>query len=305
MFQNHLSGDIIRHTHKILLTENPLEIFNFTKEWFDSGEYSEEEIQSLVLSSIKMNYEKTGLPLFCGNEKHLNLFKNINFLPILNIAIDKNLINMNYLFNTKDPFFFLSDCITTNLFFDDVTIKEIITVNHSIGLETFQWFYNVFPETFKNLFYLAKYSIEINNLEMLEWLSSLEWIDDYQYLFKIAIRTDRLDICKWIYEKHYKKSNNWYYIAIEYDNFEILKWMIDNAPNDATFKINNSCFIKAIHNEKLEILKYLYEKYKFSDSEKSKLLQICKSYDYSEESEIYKWILSKNIKNSFFNKLFN
>lgn len=93
-----LPVDLIRHIYKILLTETPLEIFNFNDEMFEKGEYINEERDALIIFAINRNFEITNKPLFHNkNKKFLNSFNFKN-----NICYLDSIDNLGLLWNTND-----------------------------------------------------------------------------------------------------------------------------------------------------------------------------------------------------------
>jgi hypothetical protein len=266
MFKNHLPGDIIRHTFKILLNETPLEIFNFTKEWFESGEYEENEIPEMIKNAIIQNFELTKVPFFhyC-TKNNQSVFISELFLDNLNVL--KSIKN-NYLYKGYSGLFFkhiiksknfkLIDWIRVQHFEKCYSLCQYACAENDLEMLRFLRDGNPsFPIKDEICFV---YAIGNGNFEMLEYLckeiNPCKW-DDFCYME--AMKSNDLKMLKFL--KGLNNSVPWCKYCtlrvVYYDNLEMLRFMREgNEPSPW----HDNCCLQAIQNNNLEMLKFLRER---------------------------------------------
>jgi hypothetical protein len=208
-----LPTDLIRHTFTILLTETPLEIFNFTKEDFKNGEYDTyEEKEKLITFALKRNFEKTKMALF-ENRDLINIFETENFMKnidLLDFVRDKSLI---YLSN--------DECLTF--------------LNVKNNLKILEWLMKQSSPLFILYEKFISDAIFDNDLKSLKWLRSQNPPCSWDPLcFYLCIFYENIEILKWIYSQNPPSfclfDENCYIIAIGKNNLEILKWLRSQNP---------------------------------------------------------------------------
>ena len=208
-----LPVDIIRHTYTLLLTDNPLEIFNFTEETFKKGEYDTlEEKGKLITFALKRNFEITKMPLFENNKLKM-LFESENFtqnLHYLDLVENKELI---YLIDEKSLTFH----------------------NVKNNLKILDWLINQSSPSFiLNKIFMSDVIFD-NNLKTLKWLffqnPPCPWDE---ICFLMCIIYNRLEIIKWLYSQNPPSfcifDENCCSLAVTKMNLEMLIWLRSQKP---------------------------------------------------------------------------
>lgn len=179
-----LPADIIRSIFKICLKADPLFIFTFTSEIFILGDYEKREKEDLIIDSLKSHYEKSKLPIFNKFGNYNQLYKDENFLYILEIIKDKiTTENINYIFiDAEIENLYVHKNINLNCLLYITSIKRgvfenpinlflyCVTHNYFSIVKSIYYRFNV--DISKIIKIYSTLSCRANNLEMLQWIFS-------------------------------------------------------------------------------------------------------------------------------------
>ena len=288
---HNLPSEIKRHIFKLMLDENPLEIFNFSKEMFKIGEYTKKEKRSLIIDCIEKSFEIFKIPLFNfkNESKNYEIYKTKNFMSILYSI--KRLINDDNikLFCNKYTFFFI-----------DESIAEIL------NLKIFKFIYSINPSIFitRSFMSLLNYSISSNNLKIIKWIhyKNLHILDELDFCLNEAIENNNLKLIKYFINNCFNIDSDCYSIAIANNNFKIVKLLYKKG-----IKIEENNIISAIKNNNLEMAIWLYDKDKNLNvinewcfyhailKDSLQILDWLKSItiDYFDREDLYKVVVDK------------
>jgi hypothetical protein len=195
--------DIIRYIFEKILESDPLYIFDIP-DWFEIGEYTNEEVERLILNSIIENFKLTQLHLLdlINLERFL---KNKNFVNILNrVSVSKMMEIEKYLFKENFTLYFNGYkqvhtlCPTyftyTPMFQDMYSVKNFLREFGGVYFEIVKFIYSIKPEYITQDDAAFKYAIVFKNLEMLNWLKTLPgpFLIGHR-TFKEAIKMDEIN----------------------------------------------------------------------------------------------------------------
>jgi hypothetical protein len=186
--------DIWRHIFEMKLKDEPLFIFNFTREMILLGDYKIEEIGEMIKKSIIRNLEITKVPFFdfCKRRKNQYILESKIFLNYINIL---DSIKNNHL-SRRDYFYKMSNYQYSSDEYFDGSICEYAIKNNNIKL--LKWLIS----KCKNRENICFFAIKHNNLEILRFL--IEQNDPFpldKNCFKKAMYNNNAEIIKYILEK--------------------------------------------------------------------------------------------------------
>jgi hypothetical protein len=255
--------DVWRHIFSLKLKDDPLFIFDFTREIIILGDYMKNEIREMVKNAIIRNFELTKVSFFnycLGNNKEYILKSKIflNNIEVLN-SIDDSFL---FLYNIYNSNFLEYITIKNNM----ILIEWLINKKKNLDLCRLAIRYN----NLKMLRFLRErndpyhwnknctyYAFKNNNLEMLSFLRSgndpCPWD---RYCCWKAVENNNLEMLQFL-----RKGNDpcpWYELctcdAVKNNNLEILKFLREG--NDPC-PWNDNCCWKAVENNNLEMLQFL------------------------------------------------
>jgi hypothetical protein len=284
---NNFPPELKRHVFKLMLDENPLEIFDFSKKMFKIGEYKKGEKQRLIMDCIEKSFEKSKVALFNfkPESENFNIYRKENFLSLLySIKGYINDSNIN-LFCNKYTFFFI-----------DESIVEIL------GLKILKFIYSINPLLVINSSNrLLEYSS--SNFKIIKWLTQINIPqNDIKISLIYAIENNNLKFIKY-FINHFEIGSSCSSVAAFHNNFKILKLLYRNK-----IKLNDDCLAQAIKNNNLEMAKWIYERNKNSyidawsfnyaisenNLETLEWLKSINTPDCEEIKELYKVAVYKN-----------
>jgi hypothetical protein len=320
-----LPVDIIRHIFKILLTMEPLYIFNFPDEWFTLAECEDEDKRILILNCIKYNFKLTNIPLLellkpkkfknIINKDPKRFISTLNFLEISNenkylIYSDKILLNENYLLNLE----ILKWLIERHNFKMENYCSFLAVKNND--LEMLKWISGNLESAKSSIYFLCYHAVKRNNFKILKWLRS-QCIDlgvksvKYEWNSSCcsrAAKNGNLKILKWLRnanEQEEGEENNlspcpWdintLYESIINKKLKVMNWIIKNS----NFEFNNECVRLCIVSNNLDALKII-------DSFSSNMVNTKWNTFYSikyNKLEILKFLITKEKPCPLFNSCF-
>jgi len=255
--------DVWRHIFSLKLKDDPLFIFEFTKEIIILGEYMKDknEIREMVKNAIIRNFELTKVTFFdyClkNNKEHILSSK---------IFLD----NINVLNSIDDCLLFIRHITWFTLNNYDF-IKYIIIENNTILVE---WLIIKKKDININLSF-CNYAARNNNLKMLKFLreknNPCPWSEWCVYE---AVRYNNFEMLRFLREGNdpCPWDRNCCQQAILNNNLEILKFMREG--NDPC-PWHEDCAPSAVKNNNLEMLRFLREGNDPCPWDKKECLKIC------------------------------
>jgi hypothetical protein len=221
---HHLPVDLIRHVYKMLLIEDPLQIFTFDEEMFIWGDYKKEEKEALIIDSITRFYNFEKVPLF----------ENIWLNQFLSEERFKNKIYYLDLISNKNLIYSEEDNLATFILLSGN--KEIL-----------EWFkLQKDAEEFKWSSWCYNYASK-HSLEMLKWLCRESNSDRWEILdCYYSIQGNNFQNLKWLRQQNPPCPWDKFCCeeAVRRVNFKMLKWMRTRNPPCPWDKENCLSFCK-------------------------------------------------------------
>jgi hypothetical protein len=243
---NYIPVDIWRHIFSLKLRDEPLFIFNFTREIIILGEYKKNEFSNMIKDAIIRNYEITNVPFF-----DFVIYKDYRYAYILECKMF--LCNLNILNSILDSHL----CNFYNIY-ENFVIMYLVRNNN---LKLLRWIKSNKDCKDKYIFNedCCSTAIHKNNLEMLRLLRDgndpCPW---NEWSAVCAVINNNLEMLRFM-----REGNNpcpWdkdcCFAAIYNNNLEILTFLREGN-NPCPWDI--SCFLRAIENNNLEILRFMRE----------------------------------------------
>jgi hypothetical protein len=227
--------DVWRIIFSILLSDNHLFVFKFTREIILLANYTKSETEEMIKNAIILNFEITKVPFFdycMENNQNILINKTfLNHLNALNSINDKYLCKLDYSYRSE------KDIEYRNL---EYKIKHLYGIKEEMRYS------------------ILEYSIKNNNFKLIEWISSKTKENkenkEKNFCF-FAVKYNNLKMLEYFRKNNFPFDEFCCSRAVLNNNLEILRFLRENENMPCPW--DKGCCYLAVRNRNFEMLKYL------------------------------------------------
>jgi len=218
---NFVPADVWRIIFSIILRDDHVFIFKFTKEMIILANYTKSETEEMIKKSIIRNFEIAKVPFFdyCikNNRDILKSKIFLKHLNVLNSINDKYLCKFNYSYRSSKN--------------SEYSILEysIRTLNHSM----IEWLSNKVKKEDESIENFCYFAVKYNNLKLLQkFINELNYPFDHWCCLQ-AVKNNNLEILRFLRESEkeaYRWDESYCSEAVKNINLEILQYLRSQNP---------------------------------------------------------------------------